>query len=99
MNFSVSAFKKLTYLYLSIPFFMFLAGWLDPVFAIISVCALTFILYKLSNENDSSLVMYILFNDQKILMMGDASEVVEEKLLKEKEQEEETENTIEEGNG
>ena len=38
--------------------------------------------YNLDNENDSSLVMYIIFNNKKILLMGDASYVVEDKLLK-----------------
>ena len=37
--------------------------------------------YNLSNENDSSLIMYIIFNNKKILMMGDASTLVEDKLL------------------
>ena len=33
------------------------------------------------DENDSSLVLYMLFNDKKILLMGDASKTVEQDLI------------------
>ena len=53
MKISVCLLKKITYIYLAIPFYIFLTCWLNPVFAIISISALTAILYLVFKDIDT----------------------------------------------
>ena len=59
MRFSTGCLEKITYIYIAIPFFMFLAGWLNPFFACLTILALSYIVFKLLKEADNNNEIFI----------------------------------------
>ena len=54
MKLSISNIDKISYIYLSIPIFIFLFFWLSPIVGIISIIAYTFILMSVFKSSDST---------------------------------------------
>lgn len=59
MRFSTGFLEKITYIYIAIPFVMFLAGWLNPFFACLSILVLSYILFRLLKETDNNDEIFI----------------------------------------